>query len=374
MTKKLITLLLIITLLLPTGGAVASTAQTLQQYQREPDLLFYIDAFQYVKERYPFEIEESQLIESSLKGMLQSVDPYSDYYTSEEADEMYGDLLGEFSGIGIYIEEKNSYINIVEPIANSPGQEAGLKANDLIVSIDDIDVKGYSSDAAKDLIRGQKGTKVKLGILRGNKTTPIYIEVIREDIEINPVEYRIIDKKIGYIKLIQFTDNAEKEIKNALESFDQENIDKLILDLRNNPGGLLTQAIDISRLFVLKGPVVHIKEKDKDLVTYVSTNEKLKYDLVLLVNENSASASEIVAGAIKDTKAGTIIGNKTYGKGIVQSMLPLANGGVLKLTTAQYLTPNKISIHNQGITPDLQIQNTNNQDLQLKKAVEILSQ
>lgn len=370
MTKKLITLLLIITLLLPTSIV---SAEAIQNYQREPDLLFFIDAFQYVKNNYPFDIEESQLIESSLKGMLQSIDPYSDYYTKEEAAEIYDDLAGEFSGIGVYIEEKNSYINIVDTIPNSPGEKAGLKANDLIISIDDQDIEGYTSEQAKDLIRGKEGTKVKLGILRGNKKTPIYIEVVRADIVVNPVEYKIIDEKIGYIKLSQFTDNASKEVKKALKAFDEENIDKVILDLRNNPGGLLSQSIEISRLFVPKGPIVHIKEKNKDLVTHVSTNEKPKYQLVLLANQNSASASEIVAGAVKDTKAGTIIGNKTFGKGIVQTMLPLANGGILKLTTAQYLTPNKLSIHGEGITPDIEIQNKYNQDLQLKKAIEILN-
>ena len=371
MKKRLLSLLLILTLLIPSG-VFATDAQTLQQYQREPDLLFFIDAFQYVKNNYPFDIEESQLIESSLKGMLQSIDPYSDYYTKEEAAEIYDDLAGEFSGIGVYIDEKDSYINIVDTIPNSPGEKAGLKANDLIISIDDQDIEGYTSEQAKDLIRGKEGTKVKLGILRGNRTTPIYIEVTREDIAINPVEYQILDKEIGYIKLTQFTDNAATEVKKALKTFDEKNIDKLILDLRNNPGGLLSQSIEISRLFVPKGPIVHIKEKNKDLVTHVSTNEKPKYQLVLLVNQNSASASEIVAGAIKDTKAGTIIGQKTFGKGIVQTMLPLANGGILKLTTAQYLTPNKTSIHGEGITPDIEITNKYSQDLQLKKAIEVL--
>ncbi|WFA08521.1 S41 family peptidase [Tissierella sp. Yu-01] len=368
MSKKLLILLLAITLLIPSA-AFAESALPIDLYQREADLLFLIDAFQYIKGNYPFEVEDDQLIEGGLKGMLQTLDPYSDYYTPEESGLLYDDILGQFTGIGVYIEEKNSYINIVDTIKGAPSEEAGLKKDDLIVSVDGVDIKGMPADDVTSMIKGQEGTKVRLGILRNNKTKPIYIEVMRKEVEINPVEYEVIEKNIGYIKLSEFTQSSTKEMKSALKELDKVGINKIILDLRNNPGGLLDKAIEISRLFVPKGPVVHIKEKGKALTTYSSFNENPKYEIVLLVNRNSASASEIVAGAVRDTKSGILIGQKTFGKGIVQSMIPLSNGGILKMTTAEYLTPNKTSIHGIGIIPDIQVENTLEEDLQLKEAI-----
>ena len=197
-------------------------------------------------------------------------------------------------------------------------------------------------------------------------------EIIRETITINPVEYKILDKDIGYIKLSEFSMNSASKINEVLIELDKKKVKSIILDLRDNPGGLLNQVIEISKHFIINGPIVHIQERNTALVTHMSTTQKTKYKLVLLVNENSASASEILAAAIKDTKAGTIIGNKTFGKGIVQSIIPLNNGSILKLTTAEYLTPNKISIHGKGILPDMVVENTEKEDLQLKKAIEVI--
>lgn len=371
MSKKLCILLLAIALLVPSMS-YAADASAIQSIQREPDLLFFIDTFQYIKETYPLEIKDRELIEGGLKGMLQTIDPYSNYYTPEEAIEIYRSIYGEFSGIGVYIEEKDSFINIRDTIKGAPGEKAGLKRDDLIISIDDKDIKGISIDNAQKMMQGQVGTKVKLGIKRDNKSKPIYIEVIRDNVVINPVEYKILENEIGYISLYEFSQSSAAEIKRVLEEFDKEGISKVILDLRNNPGGLLDQAIKISKHFVPAGPIVHIKEKNKELVTHISTNKNPKYKLVVLVNEHSASASEIVAGAVKDTKAGTIIGKKTFGKGIVQSMIPLDNGGLLKMTTAEYLTPNKTSIHGIGIDPDIVIENKADDDLQLKRAIKEL--
>jgi carboxyl-terminal processing protease len=368
MSKKLCILLLAITLLIP-NMSYAADASAIQSIQREPDLLFFIDTFQYIKETYPLEIRDRELIEGGLKGMLQTIDPYSNYYTPEEAIEIYRNIYGEFSGIGVYIEEKDSFINIRDTIKGAPGEKAGLKKDDLIISIDDKDIKGISIDNAQKMMQGQAGTKVKLGIKRDNKSKPIYIEVIRDNVVINPVEYEILENEIGYISLYEFSQSSAAEIKGVLEEFDKEGISKVIIDLRNNPGGLLDQAIKISKHFVPAGPIVHIKEKNKELVTHISTNKNPKYKLVVLVNEHSASASEIVAGAVKDTKAGTIIGKKTFGKGIVQSMIPLDNGGLLKMTTAVYLTPNKTSIHGIGIDPDIVVENKSDDDLQLKVAI-----
>ena len=370
--KTTIPLLILILLLTIPSNTFASNAKALPSQEKEPDLLFLIDTFQYIKEVYPFEIEDSHLIEEGLKGMLQSLDPYSDYYTPDEAADFYKDTLGTFSGIGVYIEEKDSYINVKDTIKNAPGEKAGLKKDDLIISIDGKDIKNLPLNEATKLIKGPSGTNVRLGIKKATNKFPIYIEVTRGTININPVSYMILENKIGYIKLSEFSQTANIEMKKALDELDKKGIKEIILDLRDNPGGLLNQAIEISKPFIPSGPIVHIKERNKTLLTHISTTAKPKYKLVLLVNENSASASEIVAGAIKDTKSGIIIGKKTFGKGIVQSLISLKSGGIIKITTAEYLTPNKINIHGIGVEPDIVVENLANDDKQLKMAIETL--
>lgn len=361
---KNIIFILIFVLVAP-NLAIAET-----QNEQKADVVFFLEVLDYIKENYPFEIDESELIEGALKGMLQSVDPYSDYYTVEESTSMYGGLLGTFSGVGIYIEEKDGYINVKDTIKGQPAENAGVKKDDLIISIDDKDIKGIGLDKVSSMIKGPKGTKVRIGIQR--KKEILTFEITRDSITINPVSYQILENNIGYIKLDEFNSQATLEIKKALVEIDKKKAKKIILDLRDNPGGMLNQAISISGLFVPKGPVVYTKRKNKELETFTSTLENSKYKLVVLVNENSASASEILAGAIKDRKAGTLIGTKTFGKGIVQSLNFIEDGSMVKLTTAEYLTPNKTSIHGKGIVPDIIVENTEKEDLQLKKAIEIL--
>lgn len=370
--NKLLILILALIMLIPNISLAESTS-TLQSRQNEPDLLFFIDVFQYIKEKYPFEIENKDLMEGALKGMLQSIDPYSDYYTPEETIEIYKKMFGVFSGIGVYIEEKDSDITITGTIKDSPGEKAGLKKGDIIISIDDKEIKGINVNEVSKLIQGPIGTKVRLGIRRKTKNLPIYIEVTRDTINVNPVEYKVIENNIGYIRLSEFSQTSAREMKSVLDTLDKIDIHKIILDLRDNPGGLLDQVVEISRQLIPKGPIVHIKENSKDLITFVSTLDKPKFELVVLVNENSASASEILAGAVKDTKAGTIIGKKTFGKGIVQTMLPISNGGLLKLTTAYYLTPNQNNIHGTGIEPDIVVENKGEVDEQLKMAIKTVS-
>lgn len=337
--------------------------------KEEVDLMFFVETLEYIEEHYPFEIKESDLLEGALKGMLHSLDPYSDYYTSEEAAEVYGNLLGTFTGIGVYIEKAEEYIKVQEVMKGHPAEKSGMKKDDLIIEVDNVDIKNMEIDEASKLIRGPIDTKVNLKIKR--KEEYLTIVVKREQIKVNPVEYKILEGNIGYVELKEFNANGLTEMKKALKYFDDKKVKKVILDIRNNPGGQLNQAIEITRLFVPKGPVLHIREKNKDLVTHISTLEKSKYKLVVLVNENSASASEILAGAIKDRKAGTLVGEKTYGKGVVQSLIPIKYGGILKLTISEYLTPNKTSINGIGIEPDIKVENTT-LDLQLEKAIEIL--
>ena len=371
MKKTILIFTLILSLLIP--NTIYATSPSTQTQELEPDLNFFIEVFDYIKDMYPFEVENKTLIEGGLKGMLQSIDPYSDYYTPEESIEVYQEMLNIFSGIGVYIEEKDGYINIMDTIKDSPGEKAGLKKDDLIITIDGKDTKGITIKEASKWIKGLKGTKVKLGLKRNNNSLPIYIEITRDTITINPVEYEILENNIGYIKLSDFSMNSANKFSEALTELDNKKVKKIILDLRDNPGGLLNQVIEISKHFITKGPIVHIQEKDSALVTHMSTTPKSKYKLVLLVNENSASASEILAAAVKDTKAGTIIGQKTFGKGIVQSMIPLSNGAIIKLTTSEYLSPNKTTIHGKGVEPDIVVENSEEEgkDEQLKRAIEI---
>ena len=374
MKNKLLSILLsilIATSILP-GLSTASSLELyeIKTHKEDANLELLIDTYKFIKATYPFEISDKDLSEASLKAMLRSLDPYSDYYTKEEAEEVYSNIFGSFTGIGVYIQKLEEYIEIVNPIEGTQADKAGLLSGDIIISIDGKDAKDIPLDQASKLIKGKEGTTVKLEILRKNKK--LNFEIIRKEVVVNPVKYEKLTDDIGYIKLIDFTQTSATEVKKALDFFYKENINKIILDVRNNPGGLFDQAIEISSLFVERGPVVHVKEKEKAPISYFSTIIYPDKDLVLLINEKSASASEILAGAIKDRKAGTIIGKKTFGKGIIQNMIPLQNGSLIKLTTAEYLTPNYTSIHGVGIEPDIEVENTEDKDKQLDKAIQVL--
>ncbi len=351
-----------------------SLAGPLPAYGEAPqkDIQFIIETIEYVKDNYPFEVEEEELINNAVKGILQGLDPYSDYYTREEAGRLLTTITGSYVGIGLYIGERDGYIEVISVIKSSPAERAGIEAGDLIVSIDGKDIKDMTAEEASNLIRGPEGSTVNIGILRKGKSKPIYFNVPRESIILNPIEYEILEDDIGYIRIYDFNPYTTKYLKEALGKIDEKGIDKLIIDLRDNPGGLLNQALSVSRLFVPEGPILHVRQKNKPLRTYYSTLKEPKYQLVVLVNENTASASEIFAGAVQDRKAGVIIGAKTYGKGIIQTLYPLEDGSLIKMTTAEYLTPNQNSIHNTGIQPDIIVENKRNDDLQLKKAITTL--
>ena len=373
MTKKLLSLLLALTLLLPTASfAQDSALGEIRSHDTDADMELMIEVYNYIQETYPLELDNKAVIEGGLKGMLQAIDPYSDYYTPEEASQLYMELMGYFTGIGIYIEKNETYITIVETIEGANAKEAGLLAGDVIISVDGTDTRDMSLSEASGMIKGVKGTTVKLGIKRSGVEEILYFEIVRDEIIINPVSYSEIEEGIGYIKLSEFSQKAALEMRRALGSFNQSGTRKIILDLRNNPGGLLDQAVKIAKEFVPEGPIVHIRERNSSLLTYSSYNQVPDYKLIVLVNENSASASEILAGAIKDRNAGTLIGKKTYGKGIVQSIIPLDNGSLIKMTTAEYLTPKYRSIHGIGIEPDIVVENVDGQDLQMEKAIELL--
>lgn len=364
--RKNIAIFLIILLLLPN----LAMAKAEQAPVAELDIKFFEEILDYIQKKYPFDIKEDTLIDGGLRGMLQAVDNNSNYYSPDEVDSTYRLMTGEFVGIGIYFEEKDGYMNIVDIMPGEPADRAGLKKDDVIISINKEDIKDYGSKKSTSMISGPVGTEVELGIKR--KDEILNLQVVRENIYINPVKFEILEDNIGYIDLEEFTETGTRNLKTILKDFDNKNIENVILDLRNNPGGLLSEAIKTAELFVPKGPIVHIREKDQALVSHLSSLEKCKYKLVVLINGNSASASEIVAGAVQDRKSGALVGTRTYGKGTVQNLMPLSNGGLIKLTIAEYLTPNKTSINGKGIQPDYEVENAGKEDLQMKKAIKLL--
>lgn len=366
---RIFAIILILTLITPTI-ANAEIQVHFQEVVPNVNLLFFEEVYNLIKHYYPFEVDEDELITKAIKAMLESLDPYSEYYTKDEVDNFYSSLYGSYTGIGLYIEEKDGYINVVKTMTGQPAEEAGIKAGDIIVSVDGTDIKDLGVDKVSAMIKGPEGTKVKLQVKRGDKT--LTFEVTRKVIEVSPVYYEIIENDIGYIKLEQFSSNATKEMKKALEELDKKGIKKIILDLRDNPGGFFNEAVSVAQLFVPKGTIVYVKDKNGILQRYDSYLKESKYQLVVLVNKNSASASEIVAGAIKDRKAGILVGTRTFGKALVQTVFPLNDGGMIKLTTAVYLTPNKTLINGVGIEPDYVVENDGFEDLQLKKAIELL--
>ena len=297
----------------------------------------------------------------AIRDMLSNLDDsYTRFLDPQEFNQMRIDTSGELTGVGIQIvkDKESDDLIIVSPIEGTPAFDAGIKAKDKILSIDDISTEGMSIDDAVKLIRGQRGTKVKLEILRGSKS--FFKVLLRDKIEIKSVSSKVNQTKdgllIGYIRIKQFNSNASKETKDAIKELEAKKVDGYILDLRSNPGGLLESSIDISRHFINKGIIVSTVSKD-GLKEIRRGNGQALTDkpLVVLVNEGSASASEIVSGAIKDNKRGRLVGKKTFGKGLVQSMRTLVDGSGLTVTVAKYLTPNGTDINKSGILPDIEV-------------------
>ncbi len=308
-----------------------------------------------IKLDYYKDVKEEDLIEGAIKGMLETLDQHSNYFNPEEYKDFMNDLKGEIIGIGVQIEKKDDRITVVSPIEGSPAFKAGIKTGDKIVSVDGVDITGYTTDKAAKLIRGKEGSKVKIGIIRDGVKDTIYFEFIREVIEVKSVRYEIKEDNIGFIRISEFSDNTFDNFKKAVDEFTQKGVKGVVVDLRGNPGGLLGQVVEVCKLVVPKGPIVKIQIKGKISETYESELETAPFKIVVLTNGGSASASEIMAGAIKDTKTGIIVGEKTYGKGTVQHTVRLQGGAGAKITVANYLTPSGFSLDGVGITPDIEV-------------------
>ena len=329
----------------------------------ENDIYKKIDLFGEVLEKinkeYVDEINQSESMDSAINGLLQSLDPYSAYMSPEVFNEMQTETSGEFGGLGIEVSMESGVVKVISPIDDTPASRAGIKAGDYIVKINDIQVQGKSLSEAVDLMRGPVGSGIELTIRRrGNKKALIF-NVVREVIQIQSVKADLLEKNIGYIRLTSFNENSGKQIEQEIKKLEKNKaVKSYILDLRNNPGGLLSQAIKISDFFLDNGEIVSTKSrKASENRKWFAKNGDLTNGktLVVLINYGSASASEIVAGALKDHKRAILVGENSFGKGSVQSIIPLKNDGAIRLTIAKYYLPSGKSISEVGVSPDIEI-------------------
>ena len=353
----------------------------------ENDIYKKIDLFGEVLEKinkeYVDEINQSESMDSAINGLLQSLDPYSAYMSPEIFNEMQTETSGEFGGLGIEVSMESGVVKVISPIDDTPASRAGIKAGDYIVKINDVQVQGKSLGEAVDLMRGPVGSGIELTIRRRGERKALIFNVVREIIQIQSVKADILEKSIGYLRLTSFNENSGKQIEREIKKLEKnKDVKSYILDLRNNPGGLLSQAIKISDFFLDNGEIVSTKSrkpsenrkwfaKKGDL-----TNGKV---LIVLINYGSASASEIVAGALKDHKRAILLGENSYGKGSVQSIIPLKNDGAIRLTVAKYYLPSGKSISEVGVSPDIEIDEENDDfriktetDNQLEYAIKLL--
>lgn len=322
------------------------------------ELRVFSEALSIVRKNYVEETKPKDLVYGAIKGMLGSLDPHSAFMSPEQFKEMQVDTKGEFGGLGIQIGVKDGMLTVIAPIEDTPAYKAGIKAGDKIIKINNEFTKDMSLHDAVSKMRGTPSSSVKITVIReGWKETKDFT-MVREIIKIKSVKSRLIEDNIGYVKINQFQEQTSSDLSSAIDKLTQQNITALILDLRNNPGGLLNSAVDVSSQFLQSGKlVVFIKDRKGEKSEYRSSTNKLNPDIpmVVLVNQGSASASEIVAGALKDWNRAVIIGTQTFGKGSVQSVVPLGDGSALRLTTARYYTPKGVSIQTTGITPDIMV-------------------
>ena len=359
-----------------------------KSFSENTDIYKKIDLFGEVLEKiskeYVDEVDQSKSMDSAINGLLQSLDPYSAYMTPESFEGMQTETSGEFGGLGIEVGMEAGVVKVISPIDNTPASKAGLKAGDYIVKINSTQVQGKSLMEAVELMRGPVGSSIEITVRRRGVKKALIFNIMREVIQVQSVKSELIDNNIGYIRLTSFNENSSEQIKEKINKLNKnKDLKGYILDLRNNPGGLLSQAIKISDFFLENGEIVSTKSRK------VSENRKWfakKGDitggktLVVLINYGSASASEIVAGALKDHKRAIILGENSYGKGSVQSIIPLKNRGAIRLTIAKYYLPSGKSISEVGVTPDIEITETTEDfkfntetDNQLNFAIKLLN-
>ena len=320
------------------------------------------EVFDKIKQNYVEDVEDKALLDNAIRGMLTGLDPHSTYLDAKAFEELRVGTTGEFGGLGIVVGMEDGFVKVISPIDDTPAQRAGVKAGDLIIRLDEKPVKGMSLDDAVKIMRGKPGTKIDLTVVREGEDQPLKFTITRDRIRVKSIKARMLDVGYGYVRVSQFQERTGKDLHNAITELKKENKDNLkglVLDLRNNPGGLLDAAVLVSDTFLDRGTIVSVKGRTEDnkLSQAATPGDILKGSpIVVLVNEGSASASEIVAGALQDNKRAVIMGQKTFGKGSVQTVIPLGNNSALKLTTARYYTPSGRSIQAEGIAPDIKLE------------------
>ena len=354
----------------------------------ENDIYKKIDVFGEVLEKinkeYVDEVNPTDSMDSAINGLLQSLDPYSAYMSPETFNEMQTETSGEFGGLGIEVGMESGVVKVISPIDDTPASKAGIKAGDYIVKINNIQVQGKSLSEAVDLMRGPVGSAIELTVRRRGEKKAIIFNITREIIQIKSVKADLLEKNIGYIRLTSFNENSAKQIKKEINKLEKnQNVDSYIFDLRNNPGGLLSQAITITDFFLNDGEIVSTKsrKKSENRKWFAKKGDLIKgKKVIVLINYGSASASEIVAGALKDHKRAILLGENSYGKGSVQSIIPLKNNGAIRLTVAKYYLPSGKSISEVGVSPDIEIAEENDDfriktdtDNQLNYAIKLLN-
>ena len=336
-------------------SVINSSAQTIPL----EDIRSLSEVFGKVKQHYVEDIEDKELLENAIRGLLTGLDPHSAYLDKDAFTELREGTSGEFGGLGIVVGMKDGFVNVISPIDDTPAEKAGVKSGDLIIRLDEKNVKGLTLEDAVGIMRGKPDTDILLTIVREGADKPLKIEITRAIIKIQSVRSKSLEKGFGYIRVSAFQERTGADLRKAILKLKKANDKKLkglVLDLRNNPGGLLTQAIEVSDAFLDGGTVVSIKGREKSNTTTYSAKGSDSLNgapIVVLINGGSASASEIVAGALQDHKRAIIMGTLSFGKASVQTVVPLGNGSALKLTTARYYTPSGTSIQAKGITPDI---------------------
>jgi carboxyl-terminal processing protease len=345
------------TTLFTTGFVVGHRAAYAKSDTYE-ELRAFTRALELIRANYVEEPNTKDLIQGAIRGMVSSLDPHSSYMTERAFKEINMDIKGEFQGVGIQISIKNQQLTVISPIEDTPADRAGIAAEDKILKINDEWTKDMSIEDAVDRMRGPKGSTVRLLIFREGWEKPKEFKIVRDVIKVQSVKSRMLQDDIGYMKIIQFQGQTANEVEKALVQLEEKGMKELVLDLRNNPGGLLDASVDVSSLFLPKDKlVVYIQGRRKDdRKDFLSSGTEFRqYPVVVLVNAGSASASEIVAGALQDSHRAVVVGTQTFGKGSVQTVFPLEGGTGIRLTTAKYYTPSGRSIQNVGITPDIEV-------------------
>jgi carboxyl-terminal processing protease len=327
------------------------------------DLRAFTEIFGHIKNDYVEPVSDKKLFEDAIRGMLTGLDPHSAYLDDEQYEDLKVGTTGQFGGLGIEVTMENGFVKVVSPIDDTPAQRAGIKAGDLIIRLDEKPVKGMSLNDAVKMMRGEPGSDITLTVVREGEEAPLKFTLTRAVIKVKSVKSRALEPGYGYVRISSFQSMTGQSLKDAITALREESkgtLKGLVLDLRNNPGGVLNAAVDVSDAFLESGLIVYTEGriKDSEMKFSASPDDLLGgAPIVVLINEGSASASEIVAGALQDHKRAVIMGEKSFGKGSVQTILPMSNGGAVKLTTARYYTPNGRSIQAEGIEPDVKLSN-----------------